>query len=282
AAGQRRGGAADDRRVFARAPGVPQRRRPRPGRERGRRGFAARTRRVRPPLRLAADRAVRGAGEPGRGAAGRVVRRDGGHVGRCAARGERDTVGGGRAERDDAGRCAVIGIGRRRGGQRRRRRRPGDVPGVASESEALRIGVLHGPNLNLLGRREPEVYGRVTLEEIDRRLVALGVELGVEVECHQANGEGELVDRVQELGDRVAGFVVNAGAYTHTSIALLDALVGVGLPFIEVHLSNIHAREAFRRRSLLAHRAVGVVCGFGAESYLLGLRGLVARLRERV
>lgn len=153
---------------------------------------------------------------------------------------------------------------------------------MASESEALRIGVLHGPNLNLLGRREPEVYGRVTLEEIDRRLVALGVELGVEVECHQANGEGELVDRVQELGDRVAGFVVNAGAYTHTSIALLDALVGVGLPFIEVHLSNIHAREAFRRRSLLAHRAVGVVCGFGAESYLLGLRGLVARLRERV
>lgn len=152
---------------------------------------------------------------------------------------------------------------------------------MASESEALRIGVLHGPNLNLLGRREPEVYGRVTLEEIDRRLVALGSELGVEVECHQANGEGELVDRVQELGDRVAGFVVNAGAYTHTSVALLDALVGVGLPFVEVHLSNVYAREPFRAHSYLAPRAVGVVSGFGAESYLLGLRGLVSHLRKR-
>ncbi|HEX7119959.1 MAG TPA: type II 3-dehydroquinate dehydratase [Longimicrobiales bacterium] len=152
---------------------------------------------------------------------------------------------------------------------------------MASEPEALTVGVLHGPNLNLLGRREPEVYGRVTLEEIDGRLASLAAELGVAVECYQANGEGELIDRVQELGDRVAGFVVNAGAYTHTSIALLDALVGVGRPFVEVHLSNVYARESFRHRSLLAPRSVGVVCGFGAESYLLGLRGLVARLRAR-
>ncbi len=145
----------------------------------------------------------------------------------------------------------------------------------------MTIGVLHGPNLNLLGRREPEVYGRTTLREIDERLAALAADLGVGIECHQANGEGELVDRVQDLGDRVAGFLVNAGAYTHTSIALLDALVGVGRPFVEVHLSNVHAREPFRHRSVLAQRAVGVVGGFGAESYLVGLRGLVAVLRER-
>lgn len=145
----------------------------------------------------------------------------------------------------------------------------------------MRIGVIHGPNLNLLGRREPEVYGRTTLAEIDAQLRALGAELGVEVEAFQANGEGELVDRIQELGDRVAGFVINAGAYTHTSVALRDALVGVGRPFVEVHLSNLHAREPFRRRSYLAGRAVGVVMGFGAESYLLGLRGLVSYLRGR-
>lgn len=145
----------------------------------------------------------------------------------------------------------------------------------------MRIGVLHGPNLNLLGRREPEIYGSVTLQEIDERLAALARELGAVVESHQANGEGELVDRVHDLADRVAGFLVNAGAYTHTSVALLDALVGVGLPFVEVHLSNVYAREPFRAHSYLAPRAVGVVSGFGAESYLLGLRGLVSHLRKR-
>lgn len=152
---------------------------------------------------------------------------------------------------------------------------------MAPEPEALRIGVLHGPNLNLLGRREPEIYGSVTLQEIDERLAALARELGAVVESHQANGEGELVDRVHDLADRVAGFLVNAGAYTHTSVALLDALVGVGLPFVEVHLSNVYAREPFRAHSYLAPRAVGVVSGFGAESYLLGLRGLVSHLRKR-
>ena len=144
----------------------------------------------------------------------------------------------------------------------------------------MTIGVLHGPNLNLLGRREPEVYGRTTLGEIDARLVEIAAELGVAVEAFQSNAEGELIDWIHAQADRVAGFVVNAGAYTHTSVALRDALVGVGRRFVEVHLSNVYAREPFRRRSLLAPVAVGVVTGFGAESYVLGLIGLVRRLRE--
>lgn len=152
---------------------------------------------------------------------------------------------------------------------------------MASESETLEIGVLHGPNLNLLGRREPEIYGRMTLEAIDMRLGAMAAQLGVSLRTFQSNGEGALLDRVHEWGEVVDGFVVNAGAYTHTSIALLDALVGVGRPFVEVHLSNVHAREEFRHRSLLAPRAVGVVAGFGVESYVLGLEGLVRWLRGR-
>jgi len=150
---------------------------------------------------------------------------------------------------------------------------------VAPEPEALRIGVVHGPNLNLLGRREPEVYGRASLAEVNDAVLELCRHLGVEVETFQSNSEGGLVDYVQEAAERVAGFVVNAGAYTHTSIALRDALVGVGRPFVEVHLSNIYARERFRHRSLLADKAVGTVSGFGVESYLLGIRGLVSHLR---
>ena len=145
----------------------------------------------------------------------------------------------------------------------------------------MRIAVLHGPNLNLLGHREPEVYGRDTLDGIDRALREEAAALGAELETFQANGEGALVDYVQEAAGRVDGFVVNAAAYTHTSVALLDALVGVGRPFVEVHLSNVHAREPFRRESLLAPRAEGVVVGFGADSYLLGLRGLVRRIAPR-
>lgn len=152
---------------------------------------------------------------------------------------------------------------------------------MAAKPEALKIAVIHGPNLNLLGQREPEVYGTDTLEQIDGRLADLGRELGAAVSCFQSNGEGELVDRIQTLAGETDGFVINAGAYTHTSIALLDALVGAGRPFVEVHLSNLHARESFRRQSLLAPRASGVVVGFGADSYLLGLRGLIARLRDR-
>jgi len=141
--------------------------------------------------------------------------------------------------------------------------------------------VLHGPNLNLLGHREPEVYGRDTLEAIDRTLREEAGTLDVELETFQANGEGALVDYVQEAASRVDGFLVNAAALTHTSVALLDALVGVGRPYVEVHLSNIHARESFRRESLLAPRAAGVVVGFGADSYLLGLRGLARQLAAR-
>jgi 3-dehydroquinate dehydratase-2 len=144
----------------------------------------------------------------------------------------------------------------------------------------VKIAVVHGPNLNLLGTREPEVYGRHSLTEIDESLRKAGGQLGVELETFQSNVEGELIDFVQSAAARAAGFVVNAGGYTHTSVALRDALVGVGRPFVEVHLSNIHARESFRRRSLLAPKAVGAIMGFGVESYILGLNGLVSHLRR--
>lgn len=144
----------------------------------------------------------------------------------------------------------------------------------------MRIAVLHGPNLNLLGQREPEVYGTTTLAEIDAELASLAAELDVELVSFQSNGEGQLIDFVQLTGAEVDGYVVNAGAYTHTSVALLDALTAVGRPFVEVHLSNLNAREPFRRTSLLAPRATGIVMGFGAESYVLGLRGLVQVLRR--
>lgn len=143
----------------------------------------------------------------------------------------------------------------------------------------MRIAIIHGPNLNLLGRREPEVYGHLTLEQVDARLAGLARELDVELETFQSNGEGELLQFIHTSSQWVMGFVINAGAYTHTSIALLDALVGAGRPYVEVHLSNLHAREPFRRTSLLAPRATGLVMGFGVDSYLLGLRGLVYGLR---
>lgn len=140
------------------------------------------------------------------------------------------------------------------------------------------IAVLHGPNLNLLGRREPDIYGRTTLAEIDARLDTLAAELGIGIETFQSNGEGALIDYVQGAAERVSGFVVNAGGYTHTSVGLLDALLGTGRPFVEVHLSNLHARESFRERSLLAPRAAGIVMGFGAVGYELALRGLAGHL----
>ena len=143
----------------------------------------------------------------------------------------------------------------------------------------MKIGVLHGPNLNLLGQREPEVYGRETLADIDRRIQAEATRLGVEVECFQSNSEGGLIDAVQRMGRTADGFLVNAGGYTHTSVALRDALTGVGLPYVEVHLSNLAAREPFRHTSLLAGTALGAIMGFGGTSYILGLNGLVTRLR---
>jgi 3-dehydroquinate dehydratase-2 len=149
-----------------------------------------------------------------------------------------------------------------------------------ARQDRARVLVLHGPNLNVLGQREPEIYGSTTLAEIDARLVHLGQELGVEVETYQSNLEGELVTRVQGARGQYAALIINAGAYTHTSIALLDALLAVGLPVVEVHLSNLYKREPFRHHSYIARAAVGQICGFGAESYLLGLRAAVGLINK--
>lgn len=143
-----------------------------------------------------------------------------------------------------------------------------------------RIGVLHGPNLNTLGRREPDVYGHGTLDELDAAVAAAAAELSAETVSFQSNVEGELVDWIQAESDRVAGWVVNAAGFSHTSVALRDALVASNRPFVEVHLSNVFARESFRHSSVLADAAVGMICGFGVDSYVLGLRGLLARLEE--
>jgi len=145
----------------------------------------------------------------------------------------------------------------------------------------MHILVLHGPNLNLLGTREPEVYGRTTLADIDRELASLAAKLGVTIETFQSNHEGALIDRIHAAArDGVAGMLINPGAYTHTSIALRDAIAAVALPTVEVHLSNIHARETFRRRSHIAPVAIAQVAGFGAAGYGLALQGLVARLQS--
>jgi 3-dehydroquinate dehydratase-2 len=143
----------------------------------------------------------------------------------------------------------------------------------------VRIGVLNGPNLNLLGTREPTVYGTTTLAQIDAELQAIARELDVEVVSVQKNGEGELIDVLHGWQHSVQGILVNAGAYTHTSLALRDALSAIAIPFVEVHLSNIYAREPERRHSMLASAAVGMITGLGAAGYALALRGLVARLR---
>ena len=161
-------------------------------------------------------------------------------------------------------------------------------------SRRARVLVVHGPNLNLLGTREPEIYGRETLETIDASLVELGQSLGVEVECFQANGEGQLIDRIHAFAGLAAipaahpessdnpeaprGLVINPGGYTHTSVALRDAIAGVGLPTIEVHLSNLYARESLRHESLTGPACAGVIMGLGSQSYALALRALAERL----
>jgi 3-dehydroquinate dehydratase-2 len=142
----------------------------------------------------------------------------------------------------------------------------------------VKIAVIHGPNLRLLGTREPEVYGTDTLEDINGKLRVVATDLGAELEAFQSNHEGELLDFIQDAAKRVDGFLINPGAFTHTSIALLDAFLAVQRPFVEVHLSNTAGRERFRRHSYLSGVAAGVVYGFGVESYLLGLRGLAARI----
>jgi len=150
------------------------------------------------------------------------------------------------------------------------------------DAAPLRVLVLHGPNLNLLGTREPGLYGAFTLAELDRDLVALGAELGATVTASQHNGEGALVDAIQAAGrDGVAGILINPAAYTHTSVAIRDALLAVALPTVEVHLSNVYAREPFRHHSTIADIVVGRLMGFQGDSYRLGLRALVAHLRRR-
>jgi 3-dehydroquinate dehydratase II len=145
----------------------------------------------------------------------------------------------------------------------------------------ITVHILNGPNLNLLGQREPSVYGSATLSEIERLVREKAETLGVSITFRQSNHEGHLVDWIQEAGAQGAGIVINAAAYTHTSIALRDAIAGSGAPTIEVHLSNVHAREGFRHRSLIAPVSVGVICGFGPMSYLLGLEAVHRVMVER-
>ena len=142
-----------------------------------------------------------------------------------------------------------------------------------------RILVLHGPNLNLLGRREPEVYGRQTLADIDEQLALLADELDIEIDTFQSNHEGDLIDRIHSSADDgFCGIIINPGGLTHTSVSLRDAIASIELPVVEAHLSNIHAREAFRHHSYVAGVVVGQVSGFGTASYQLALRGLAAHL----
>jgi len=141
-----------------------------------------------------------------------------------------------------------------------------------------KILILNGPNLNLLGKRQPEIYGRLTLEQINKQIRALAKELGVEVAIRQSNSEGELVDWVQEAPKEFKAIVINPAAYTHSSVALRDAIAAAGIPAVEIHISNIYRREEFRKHSYIAGAAVGQITGFGAHSYLLGLRAAVEQL----
>ena len=143
-----------------------------------------------------------------------------------------------------------------------------------------KILVLNGPNLNLLGKRQPEIYGKLTLEQINQKVRALARDLAVEVEIRQSNHEGDLVTWIQEAPKQFGAIVINPAAYTHTSIGMRDAITAIGIPTIEIHLSNIHKREPFRHRSHIAEAAVGQIAGFGANSYLLGIRAAAELIQE--
>ena len=144
----------------------------------------------------------------------------------------------------------------------------------------MKFLVLHGPNLNMLGRREPGIYGTLTLEEINQSIEKLAAELDCNVTFFQSNAEGDLIDAIQAASGEYDGILINPAAYTHTSIAIRDAFAAAGLPFVEVHLSNVYRREEFRHLSLTAPLAVGQICGFGCDSYLLGLRALFSHLKH--
>jgi 3-dehydroquinate dehydratase-2 len=146
----------------------------------------------------------------------------------------------------------------------------------------MKILVINGPNLNLLGKREPGIYGSETLDMINDAIATLAVDLGVAVEFVQSNSEGELIDSIHKASGCFSGIIINPAAYTHTSIAIRDALSAVAIPTIEVHISNIHHREEFRHRSMIAPVAFGQIAGFGGNGYLLALRGLVDYLRKRL
>lgn len=151
---------------------------------------------------------------------------------------------------------------------------------MAIDQAPLQLLVLHGPNLNLLGQREPGVYGVQTLAQINQQLNQDAQDFGVTLTIHQSNHEGQLVDWIQQAQGQQDGIVINAAAYTHTSVALRDAIAAVALPAVEVHLSNIHQRESFRHHSYIAAVVIGQISGFGANSYRLGLRALVDHLRR--
>ena len=144
----------------------------------------------------------------------------------------------------------------------------------------MKILIIHGPNLNMLGKREPDIYGATTLEEINAALTSKAKGLGAEVAFFQSNSEGEIVSNIQDAMSKFEGVVINPGAYTHTSVAIRDAILSSGLPVVEVHISNVHKREDFRQKSFISGVALGVISGFGVNSYMLGLSGLVDYLKD--
>tara|TARA_B100000700_G_scaffold328913_1_gene448420 strand:- start:1809 stop:2261 length:453 start_codon:yes stop_codon:yes gene_type:complete len=144
----------------------------------------------------------------------------------------------------------------------------------------MRLRLINGPNLNLLGIREPDVYGSSSLSSIESKLIDFAKKNGANLDCFQTNSEGDLVEEIHNSINQVDGIIINAGAYTHTSVALRDALLGAGIPFVEVHMSNVYSREKFRHNSFIAEIAVGVICGFGFDSYKLAIKGMLNHLRE--